>query len=77
GRQTVIDRYRMVKRHDRVGRMADTLEFVDVALPLKRISADLLEEFMQTISNSISIEGETLVIHQLFVERRMTPLNLY
>ncbi|PWW36912.1 isocitrate dehydrogenase kinase/phosphatase [Idiomarina loihiensis] len=77
GRQTVIDRYRMVKRHDRVGRMADTLEFVDVALPLKRISADLLEEFKQTVANSISIEGDTLVIHQLFVERRMTPLNLY
>ncbi|WP_322407076.1 bifunctional isocitrate dehydrogenase kinase/phosphatase [Idiomarina sp. PL1-037] len=77
GRQTVIDRYRMVKRHDRVGRMADTLEFVDVALPLKRISADLLDEFKQTIANSISIEGDTLIIHQLFVERRMTPLNLY
>lgn len=77
GRQTVIDRYRMVKRHDRVGRMADTLEFVDVALPLERISADLLEEFKQRIANSISIEGDTLVIHQLFVERRMTPLNLY
>jgi isocitrate dehydrogenase kinase/phosphatase len=77
GRQTVIDRYRMVKRHDRVGRMADTLEFVDVALPLERISSDLLEEFKQRIANSISIEGDTLVIHQLFVERRMTPLNLY
>jgi isocitrate dehydrogenase kinase/phosphatase len=57
--------------------MADTLEFVDVALPLERISADLLEEFKQRIANSISIEGDTLVIHQLFVERRMTPLNLY
>ncbi|ASG66384.1 bifunctional isocitrate dehydrogenase kinase/phosphatase [Idiomarina piscisalsi] len=77
GRQTVIDRYRMVKRHDRVGRMADTLEFVDVALPLDRISSDLLDEFKQRIAHSISIEGDTLVIHQLFVERRMTPLNLY
>lgn len=76
-RQTVIDRYRMVKRHDRVGRMADTLEFADVALPLARISADLLQELQDTVAESIDIEGDTLIIKQLFIERRMTPLNLF
>jgi len=76
-RQTVIDRYRMVKRHDRVGRMADTLEFADVAIPLKRIAADLLQELQSTVAGSIAIEGETLIIKQLFVERRLTPLNLF
>lgn len=76
-RQTVIDRYRMVKRHDRVGRMADTLEFADVALPLHRIATDLLAELQRTVGQSISIEGDTLIIQQLFVERRLTPLNLY
>lgn len=77
GRQTVIDRYRMVKRHDRVGRMADTLEFADVALPLNRIAADLLDELQATVADSISIEDDKLIIKQLFVERRMTPLNLF
>ncbi|MGM0526372.1 MAG: bifunctional isocitrate dehydrogenase kinase/phosphatase [Pseudomonadota bacterium] len=76
-RQTVIDRYRMVKRHDRVGRMADTLEFADVAIPLDRIATDLLEELQATVGGSIQVEDKTLVIKQLFVERRMTPLNLY
>jgi len=76
-RETVIDRYRMVKRHDRAGRMADTLEFVNVAIPLQRVAADLLEELQSTVAGSIQIEGDTLIIKQLFVERRMTPLNLF
>ncbi|CUA88463.1 bifunctional isocitrate dehydrogenase kinase/phosphatase [Pseudidiomarina woesei] len=76
-RQTVIDRYRMVKRHDRAGRMADTYEFANVAIPLNRIAPDLLEELKQTVAGSLTIENEQLVISQLFVERRMTPLNIF
>lgn len=76
-RATVIERYRMVKRHDRVGRMADTYEFANVAIPLDRIAPDLLEELQATVASSLSIEGDQLIIQQLFVERRMVPLNLF
>jgi isocitrate dehydrogenase kinase/phosphatase len=41
-RATVKRKYLLVKQVDRVGRMADTLEFSHVALPRKRFSADLL-----------------------------------
>ncbi|MGG6497947.1 UNVERIFIED_CONTAM: bifunctional isocitrate dehydrogenase kinase/phosphatase, partial [Bacteroidetes bacterium 56_B9] len=34
--------YQQVKEHDRVGRMADTQEFEQFALPLARISPELL-----------------------------------
>src|SRR5690554_7997283 len=67
----------MVKRHDRVGRMADTYEFANVAIPLDRIAPDLLEELQATVASSLSIEGDQLIIQQLFVERRMVPLNLF
>lgn len=76
-RQTVIDRYQLVKKHDRVGRMADTLEYSDVCLPLSRVSADLLDTMQASISQSFYIEDEQLIIRHLFVERRLTPLNLY
>lgn len=76
-RQTVIDRYRMVKRHDRAGRMADTYEFANVAIPLARIAPDLLQELQSTVAGSLSMDGEQLIISQLFVERRMTPLNIF
>lgn len=77
GRETVKQRYQLVKTHDRVGRMADTMEFSDVALPLQRFSPELLEELQHSIAGSLQIERSMLVISHLYIERRMTPLNLY
>ena len=57
-RQTVLDRYQMVKLHDRVGRMADTLEYSLVALPLDRFDANLLKELRTECGSTIEIEGE-------------------
>lgn len=76
-RQTVIDRYRMVKQHDRAGRMADTYEFANVAIPRQRISAELMDELEATVASSLVVDGDMLIIKQLFVERRMIPLNLF
>ena len=75
-RQEVLDTYRLVKMHDRVGRMSDILEYSHVALPRDRFSADLLEELYETCANSISEEGDQIVIKHLYIERRMRPLNL-
>lgn len=77
GRDTVKQRYLLVKKHDRVGRMADTMEYSDVALPLQKFSAELLAELEQSIAGSIRREDGLLVISHLYIERRMTPLNLY
>ena len=43
-REQIKGKYRLVKRHDRVGRMADTLEYSKVALPLARFEPELLAE---------------------------------
>jgi isocitrate dehydrogenase kinase/phosphatase len=75
--QLVKQRYQQVKKHDRVGRMADTLEFVDVALPLERIDPQLLQELKSSVPSQLEFEGDRLVIKHLYIERRMTPLNLY
>jgi isocitrate dehydrogenase kinase/phosphatase len=66
----------MVKHVDRVGRLADTLEFVDLALPRERFSADLLEQ-LHELAPSMVFDGDPLVIRHCYVERRMVPLNLY
>ena len=75
-RQQVRDTYQLVKQHDRVGRMSDTLEYSHVAFPISRFSEELLEDLYDTCSNSISEEGEHIVIKHLYIERRMTPLNI-
>lgn len=76
GRDTVKRRYHLVKTHDRVGRMADTLEYSDVALPKNRFSGELLAELQQSIAGSLLIEDDLVVIKHLYIERRMLPLNL-
>jgi len=75
-RQEVLDTYRLVKMHDRVGRMSDILEYSHVALPRARFSEDLLEELYDTCANSVSEEGDQIVFKHIYIERRMTPLNL-
>ncbi len=76
-RQTVKDKYLMVKLHDRVGRMADTLEYSLVALPLERFSPELLRELATECGSIIEIDGNELVLGHVYIERRMQPLNLH
>lgn len=75
-RQQVRNTYQLVKQHDRVGRMSDTLEYSHVALPCRRFSSELIDELYETCGSSISEEGEHIVIKHLYIERRMTPLNM-
>jgi len=76
-RQTVMDRYLMVKLHDRVGRMADTLEYSLVALPLERFDPALVEELKRECASTLDFDGEDLVLGHVYIERRMQPLNLH
>lgn len=76
-RDQVMEKYRLVKLHDRVGRLADTLEYSNVALPLARFDRHLIEEMKQLIPSSIVFENEYVVIKHLYIEQRMTPLDLY
>jgi isocitrate dehydrogenase kinase/phosphatase len=76
-RQTVKDKYQLVKYHDRVGRLADTLEYSLVALPLERFDAALLEELKSEAASNIEFEDDKVVIKHVYIERRMQPLNLY
>ena len=76
-RQQVKDKYLMVKLHDRVGRMADTLEYSLVALPLERFDPELVEELKRECGSIIELDGGNIVIGHAYIERRMQPLNLY
>ncbi|MBL8507042.1 MAG: bifunctional isocitrate dehydrogenase kinase/phosphatase, partial [Chitinimonas sp.] len=75
--EIVRAKYQLVKQHDRVGRMADTLEFSNVALPKARFTEELLTE-LRTLAPSLLEEDEhEVVIRHLYIERRMEPLNLF
>lgn len=75
--EIVRAKYQLVKQHDRVGRMADTLEFSNVALPKTRFTEELLTG-LRTLAPSLLEENESeVVIRHLYIERRMEPLNLF
>ncbi len=76
-RATVKSKYLLVKQVDRVGRMADTLEFSDVALPKARFSQTLLDELRRLAPSLIEEEANTLIIKHLYIELRMIPLNIH
>ncbi|MGY1953792.1 bifunctional isocitrate dehydrogenase kinase/phosphatase [Pseudomonas pergaminensis] len=76
-RATVIEKYRLVKSVDRVGRMADTQEFADFRFPLSKFEPECLAELLEVAAGTVEVEGDTVLIRHCWTERRMTPLNLY
>jgi isocitrate dehydrogenase kinase/phosphatase len=76
-RQRVKDKYTLVKHHDRVGRMTDILEYSDVAFPRERFSEELVAELLAVAPSVVEFDGDHIVIKHLYIERRMTPLNIF
>ncbi len=74
---TVKRKFMMVKQVDRVGRMADTLEFSNVMFPLKRFDDEVMEELRTLAPSCFEIDGDQLIIKHLYIERRMEPLNIH
>jgi isocitrate dehydrogenase kinase/phosphatase len=76
-RELIKSKYLIVKQHDRVGRMADTLEYSNVAFPRARFDDELVAELKEFCASLLEEDGDTLVINHLYIERRMIPLNIY
>jgi len=76
-RELIMSKYQLVKTHDRVGRMADSLEFSTVAFPRARFEDALIAEIKQYCPSILEEDGDTLILKHLYIERRMIPLNIY
>ena len=82
-REQIKGKYLLVKQHDRVGRMADTMEYSLVAFPRERFDDGLIEEIRQLAPSQLEIsdrdgDGRSeVIIQHLYIERRMIPLNIF
>jgi isocitrate dehydrogenase kinase/phosphatase len=76
-RQDVIEKYRLVSKHDRAGRLIDTQEFRRLELPIDRFSDELLEELLTEGAESIRVQKDDVILDLVYIERRVRPLNLY
>jgi isocitrate dehydrogenase kinase/phosphatase len=76
-RHEVMAKYEMVFKHDRAGRLVDAQEFRRLRFPKRRFAPKLLEELIDEAASTVHIDGEDLIFDHMYIERRMTPLNLY
>ena len=76
-RRDVLEKYSLVFRHDRAGRLVDAQEFKMLRLPKDRFEPSLLEQLLTSTSQSVEEDRGDLVVRHCYTERRLRPLNLY
>jgi isocitrate dehydrogenase kinase/phosphatase len=82
-RELIKSKYLLVKTHDRVGRMADTLEYSNVAFPRERFEDELIAEIQKFCPSLLEISDRDgdghieVILKHVYIERRMIPLNIY
>ncbi len=82
-REQIKGKYLLVKQHDRVGRMADTQEYSEVAFPRARFDDSLIAEIEKFAPSQLEISDrdgdgqQEVIIKHVYIERRMIPLNIY
>ncbi|MFT4998997.1 MAG: isocitrate dehydrogenase kinase/phosphatase [Chitinophagales bacterium] len=76
-KKIVKEKYQLVTKHDRAGRMADTQEFNAMRFPKNRFSTELVAELQKDAPSQLTITDTEIIIDHLYTERRMEPLNLY
>jgi isocitrate dehydrogenase kinase/phosphatase len=76
-RSEVMRKYRLVFEHDRAGRLVEAYEFEHLRIPRDRFRPELVDELRRSAADSVSIGDDYVVIHHLYVERRVRPLNLF
>jgi isocitrate dehydrogenase kinase/phosphatase len=76
-KKDVMARYSFVFRHDRAGRLIDAQEFRRLRFPLARFSTALLDELRTEAGDTVHVAGSDLVFDHLYIERRVTPLDIF
>jgi isocitrate dehydrogenase kinase/phosphatase len=76
-REEVKAKYELVFKHDRAGRLVDAQEFKKLEFRKALFAPELLEELRTETAMTVHEEGDDLIFDHMYIERRMTPLNLY
>ncbi|HEY3450217.1 MAG TPA: bifunctional isocitrate dehydrogenase kinase/phosphatase [Myxococcales bacterium] len=76
-RAEVMERYRLVFAHDRVGRLLDAQEFEHLRFPRHRFSDELLGQLLREAGETVFLDGDTVVIGHAYTERKVVPLDLF
>lgn len=76
-RERVMEKYRTVELHDRVGRLVGFQEFEYLTFPAARFTPGLLARLLENASRNVVAGPEGITVRHCYVERRITPLDLF
>ncbi|HRH56336.1 MAG TPA: bifunctional isocitrate dehydrogenase kinase/phosphatase [Chitinophagales bacterium] len=76
-RDFVIKKYEEVEINDRVGRMAYAHLFENLEFPRNLFTHELIKELTDSCKETVEFKGDKVLIKHVYIERRMTPLNIY
>lgn len=76
-RRDVMERYALVFKHDRAGRLVDAQEFEHLSFPRDRLAPELHDELHASCGSMLRDAGRDIEIRHLYTERRLVPLDLY
>lgn len=75
--EEVKRRYKLVFNHDRVGRLVDAQEFTNLSFQRDRFDEELIDELRNDCARTVTITDDEVVLHHVYTERRLYPLDLY
>ncbi len=73
----VMEKYDYVFKHDRAGRLVDVQTFENLELEECCFTPSLLSEIRKEAKRAVSILDTHVVVHHAYVERRVTPLDVF
>lgn len=76
-RQEVRQRYYLVFKHDRGGRLVDAQEFTHLRFAKSSFAPDLLDELLKVAPSAVSVEGDFVLVKHVYIERKLIPLDVY
>jgi len=76
-RRDVMEKYDLVFHHDRAGRLVEAQSFEFLHMERCGFTDRLVAQLQQIAADTIQIEGEHIIVNQVYVERRVTPLDIY
>lgn len=69
--------YRLVFRSERAGRLVEAQEFEHLEFERARFAPEIIEQFKREADETVEVTDDLVVIHHAYIERRVTPLDVY
>jgi isocitrate dehydrogenase kinase/phosphatase len=73
----VMEKYDFVFKHDRAGRLLDVQTFENLELEQCCFTPELLSEIQTEATRAATVQAGRVILHHAYVERRVTPLDLF